>query len=385
MAPKDYYKILGVDEKAGGAELKNAYRRLAKQYHPDANPGDKQAEERFKEISEAYEVLNDPKKRQQYDQMRKYGFSGQGFGGQGFSGQGFDFSHIDFQNIDFSQFQGFNQRRKSGGSTGGYDFLGGLGNIFSQFFDLGEKTRRRNYGPTKGDDIRVELTIPFDLAVSGGKTSFSVEKDKVCPVCEGGGAKPGSRVQVCPDCQGRGTVTIGQGGFGVSRPCPKCYGRGQIIQNPCDRCGGTGVAQGKRKYTVKIPAGIDNGGHIRLKGEGQSGTENAPAGDMIVTIRIRSHRFFSRKGNDVTCQIKLSLQQAVKGAKVNVKTPSGKKVRLNVPPGTQDGTSLRLPGMGISGNGGCGDQYVKVKVEIPENPTEAEKKMIERLNSEKAK
>ncbi len=176
MAPKDYYKILGVQEKAGGAEIKKAYRNLAKKYHHDANPGDKEAEERFKEISEAHEVLSDSKKRQQYDQMRKYGFSGQGFGGKGF----------DFQNIDFSQFRGFNQQHQAGGQSGGYEFLGGLGNIFAQFFDLGEKSRRKNYGPRRGDDIRVELTIPFELAISGGKSSFSVEKEKTCPVCQGG-------------------------------------------------------------------------------------------------------------------------------------------------------------------------------------------------------
>ena len=374
MAPKNYYKILGIEEQASGEEIKKAYRRLAKKYHPDANPGDKDAEERFKEVSEAHEVLSDPRKRQQYDQMRKYGFSGQGYGGKGF----------DFSQFDFGGFQGFGQKGRGSGKTGGYEFFGGLGNIFAQFFDLGEKTRQRHYGPRKGEDIRVEVSIPFELSVMGGKTSFTVDKEKTCPVCKGGGAKPGSRVQVCPECQGRGTVTIGQGGFGVSRPCPKCYGRGQIIQNPCDRCKGTGIAKGKRTYTVKVPPGIQNGGQIRLKGEGQPGIEKAPTGDMVVMVRVQPHRFFHRKGNDVTCGIHLTLQQAARGAKVNVKTPTGKKVRLTVPPGTRDGTSLRLPGMGITGSGRCGDQFVKVNIEFPEHPTESEKELIERLKKEDA-
>ncbi len=179
-------------------------------------------------------------------------------------------------------------------------------------------------------------------------------------------------------------MTIGQGGFGVSRPCQTCDGRGQIIQNPCDNCKGSGIAYGKRKYTVKIPPGIESGGQIRLKGEGQRGSEKAPSGDMIVTVRVQPHRFFSRKGNDVSCQIQLTLEQAEKGAKVNVKTTSGKKVRLTVPPGTRDGTKLRLPGMGISGKKECGDQYVRVGITFPDNPTDVQKELMERLKKENA-
>jgi len=364
MGAKDYYKILEVREGAGQDEIKKAYRRLAKQYHPDKNAGDKQAEEKFKDISQAYQVLNDSQKRQQYDQMRKFGFGGQG---------------SDFRNFDFAGF------RRTGGRPGpeefsfeGFDLFGGLGDIFAQFFDFGDRFCQQRSGPRRGENSHVTLSIPFELSVSGGKTTFAVEKEKTCPSCDGGGAKPGSRVQTCPECGGRGIVTIGQGGFGVSRPCPRCYGKGQIIDNPCDRCRGTGIARGRRTYTIKIPAGIEDGGQIQLRGEGQPGIAGGPAGDMIVTVRVHPHRFFKRRGSDITCKVPLTLSQAVLGSKLRVKTVDGKTVQIRIPPGTQDGKTFRLSGLGLSLNGGKGDQHVTVRVQIPANPTNKEKELIER-------
>ena len=376
MGAKDFYKILGVGESAGQDEIKTAYRRLAKQYHPDANAGDKQAEEKFKEVSEAYEVLSDPKKRQQYDQMRKFGMGGGPYG-RGF--QGFDFGNFDFG--------GF-QRQRPGTGRGfkfdGFDMFGGLGDIFAQFFDMGEQTRRERSGPQRGEDLMVELSVPFEQAVAGGKSSFTVEKEKICPVCNGGGAKPGSKVQACPDCGGRGRVTISQGGFGVSRPCPKCLGKGQIITNPCDKCHGTGQVRGKRTYSIRVPPGAEDGKQIRLKKEGQPGSVGGPPGDMIIRIRTQPHRFFQRQGSDILCEVPLTLKQAVSGSKLRVKTVDGKKVELKIPPGTKDGTSFRMAGMGVSCNGKKGCQYVTVRVKIPENPSEEEKKLVEQLAQEKS-
>lgn len=365
MGAKDYYHILGVQENASQSEIKQRYRELAKQYHPDKNEGDKQAEEKFKSISEAYDVLGDPQKRQKYDQMRKFG------GSQGF---GFDPSHfsgfqgspggINFNGFSFENFSGF----------------GGLGDIFSQFFDLGERTRQKRYGPRSGESIGVEISIPFELSISGGKTSFAIKKEKICPSCQGGGAKPGSRVDTCGQCQGRGTVIIGQGGFGVSRPCPKCYGRGQIIKNPCDTCSGTGQVERNRTYTIRIQPGIENGSQIRLKEQGQPGVSGGKPGDMIVTVRVQPHRFFRRKKNDIHCEVPLSLSQAVLGAKIKVKTVQGNKVQLNVPKGTQDGTTFRLTGLGVENCHTKGDQLVTVRVKIPENLTDEEVELMEEFS-----
>jgi len=369
MGAKDYYNILGVQEKANQSEIKKKYRELAKQYHPDANAGNKQAEEKFKEISEAYDMLGDPQKRQQYDQMRKFG-GGRGFGfnPRGFRGFQGSPGNINFNGRSFENLSG----------------LGGLGDIFSQFFDLGERTRQKRYGPRRGESIHVEITIPFELSISGGKSSFSIKKEKVCSVCKGGGAKPGSEIKTCSQCQGRGTVIIGQGGFGVSRPCPKCYGRGQIIKNSCDSCHGSGQVQANRTYSVRIPVGIQNGSQIRLKEQGQPGLAGGKQGDMIVTVKVKPHRFFKRKKNNIYCEVPLNLTQAVLGSKLKVKTIYGKKVQLTIPAGTQDGSAFRLKGMGIENCKTKGDQFVIVRVKIPEKLTEEEKELMKQF-SEKAK
>lgn len=359
MQVKDYYKILGVDEKADAKQIKSSYRNLAKKFHPDANPGDGKAEDRFKEISEAYDVLGDEKKRRQYDQMKKFG-NGGGVDFSGFTGGG----------------PGF--RGRSGGvHFDGSSIFGNLNSIFSQFFDMGSTGTGPFKRSAEDTDVRVTLSIPFELSVTGGKTSFTVRKKKTCPVCEGGGAKPGSTVETCSVCGGRGTVVVGQGGFGVSRPCTACFGRGQIVKNPCDRCHGSGTVEGKRTYTITIPAGLESGKQIRLKGEGKPGEAHRPAGDMLVTVHVKPHRFFGRRGSHVTCEVKLDLKQAVKGSKVKVKTVHGNKVLLTIPPGTRDGSVLRIAGMGVHGKGVNGDQLVTLKIKMPSHPSKEEQKLID--------
>ncbi len=374
MKAKDYYKILGVGENAGSDDIKKAYRSLAKKYHPDANPGDKSAEEKFKDISEAYAVLSDSQKRQKYDQMRKFGGS-----------QGFNFNHgFDFKDFGFGGFQQSGKRARSGGfQYEGFSGFGGLGDLFSQIFNFGSGSQQyRDQSQTqKNNDLDVELLIPFELAVKGGKTNFTVNKEKICPVCEGGGAKPGSSVVSCPQCNGRGYISISQGLFGVNRPCPRCYGKGQIIKNPCDKCNGTGKIYGKRTYSINIPSGIQEGDKIRLKGEGRLSNANNPTGDMYVRIKVKSSTFFNRKGNDIICEVAISLIQAVEGVSIKVKTIFGKKVRLKIPKLTKDGTKFRLKGMGVRRNGYSGNQYVNVRVKFPINPTKKEKEYIEKLRA----
>ena len=368
MRTKDYYKILDVPETADNPQIKKRYRELAKQYHPDANSGNKQAEDRFKAIAEAYDVLGDPQKKQKYDHMRKYSRMGGLPGGGG--GGGFDF-----------------RRYNSGGSPISFDssnIFDGLGSLFSQFFDSSNAPRRKRRDSGRGQDVQVQMSIPFETSITGGKYSISVEKEIVCPACEGGGAKPGSRVEACSNCKGSGTVVLGQGGFGVSRPCPRCFGSGQIIANPCDRCKGSGKAKGTRTYSVKVPAGIEDGGQIRLKGQGRPGSIVGKEGDMLITVRVKPHRFFRRNKRDIHCEISIKLVHAFNGTKVKVNTSTGKKVQINIPPLTQNGTVLRLTDMGIQENGRKGDQLVTVNIKMPDNPSEEEIEMIAKLSKENA-
>lgn len=372
MQAKNYYKILGIDESANNSEIKRAYRDLAKKYHPDINQGDKRSEEKFKDVSVAYNVLSDSKKRQQYDQMRKFGGGGGGFDFR----RGSNFKGFDFNDFGF----GFGQSR-GGTGTRGFSFKsgGGLGDLFSQIFNFetGTNTNRGQTPDTR--NINVELKISLKLAVNGGKTTFSIEKEKICPVCNGGGAKPGSKVLSCPKCRGTGHVTISQGLFGISRPCPYCYGKGQIIKNPCNKCGGKGRINGKRSYVVNIPAGIKESEKIRLKGEGKLGDVNTPKGDMYVSIRIEPHDFFKREGNNIICEVFIKLKQAANGVLLKVKTIGEKSVRLKIPVMTKNGTRFRLKKMGIKSNGYIGDQYVTVRIKKPENPSETENELLAKL------
>ncbi|UCF79536.1 MAG: molecular chaperone DnaJ [Candidatus Eiseniibacteriota bacterium] len=366
-AQKDFYETLGVGEKATTEEIKKAYRQLAKKYHPDANPGNKEAERRFKEVSEAYGVLSDSKKRAQYDQMRKLGAGA--FAGGGF--QGFDFGDLF-----------------SGGGTGGgggFSFedlggFGGLGSLFSNLF--GSRIRPEAQGPRKGNDVLVELEIPFELAVEGGKTTVALSKEDNCKVCGGSGARPGSGTTTCQECGGQGSVSFVQGGYAVSRPCPKCLGRGVLAGDPCSTCAGRGTVRGPKKYAIKIPRGIATGEKIRLRGQGEPGVAGGPPGDIIAQVRVESHPFFTTKGANIYCTVSVNVAQAVLGSKVKVKTVDGRSVELKVPAGVQNGATFRLKGMGLKKNGLKGDQFVKVEVVTPEKITEKQKKLIEEFARE---
>jgi molecular chaperone DnaJ len=378
MAYKDYYKILGVTEGANAEEIKKTYRKLAKQYHPDANPGDQAAAEKFKEINEAHEVLSDPKKRKQYDDMKRFAGSGyQGFRGAGGQGgpQGFDINDL------FSQF-GAGGAGRPGGATfttedlGGF---GGLGDIFSNIFDRGGRFRQQRYGPQKGQDLLAEVEVPFETATGGGSTVISVTKSENCERCGGSGAEPGSQVTKCPQCGGSGMIAQSQGGFAVSRPCPQCYGRGEVVSQPCANCSGNGQAQRTRRLSVKIPPGIEDGGKIRLRGQGEAGTAGGPPGDLIIRIKVRGDRFFKRKGLNVFCDVKINLTQAVLGTKIKVRTLNDKHAILKIPPGTQPGTTFKLKGMGVKGGGRQGDQFVTVNVAIPTDLSPEDRKLFEQL------
>jgi molecular chaperone DnaJ len=365
MAQKDYYKILSVGENASQEEIKKAYRNLAKRYHPDHNPGDTSAEERFKEISLAFEVLSDPKRREQYDQLRR-------FGPQGFQ--------------DFRSSANFGAGGFGPASGGGFSFedlgnLGGIGDIFRDLFNMGGRTPRGGFGSQRGDDVRFEMEISFDMSISGGKTVLDLPLEESCPACSGTGAEPGSNSSVCPDCDGQGFISLAQGAFAVNRPCPRCYGRGTIISQACHACAGSGKISRTRKISVDIPAGISDGGKIRLRGQGAPGMNGGPPGDAIITVRLGKHQFFTRKGLDIHCQVPIDIAQAVLGARLRVRTIDG-KIELKIPPGTQPGTVFRIKGKGVSLNGSTGDQLIKINLIVPQVITDRQKELMKNFAKE---
>ncbi|MEZ4457474.1 MAG: J domain-containing protein [Gemmatimonadales bacterium] len=348
MATKDFYQVLGVSESAPADEIKKAYRRLAKQYHPDANPNNPQAAETFKQISEAHGVLSDAEKRKKYDQMRRLGafdFSARGGRGDaagarstGAPGGGFS------ETFDFGDF----------GSMG-------LGDIFSSIFGRGGKKEQR-----RGDTLETTLEIPFRTAVLGGKVPITIEVSGACPACAGNGAAPGATLSPCPECKGRGTISFGQGGFAVNRPCPLCRGRGKVASEKCGSCGGAGQVRTDRTLMITVPPGTDTGTRIRLKGQGGSAGPSEPAGDLLVTFEVTADRFFHRDGLDLHCQVPINLAQAVLGTRIKVRTVDGKKVVLKVPAGTSSGKKFRIKGMGVPKGEQRGDQLVEVTVALPD-------------------
>lgn len=359
---KDFYQVLNVSENATPEEIKKAYRRLAKQYHPDANPGNPEAAERFKEIGEAYAVLSDPEKRKQYDRLRKLGGLG-----------GFDFSSASRPGAGAEP-----------GWSGGFNFddlsnIGGLGDLFSTIFEFGRRARTRTRTTAeRGRDIEYSVEIPFELAVRGGKVPITVPITEECATCDGTGNAPGSRPRACGECGGSGSISFGQGGFAVKRPCPACYGRGQIPTQPCSVCAGSGQVREQRKLIINVPAGVDTGSKLRLAGQGERGPGGGRPGDLLVTFRVRPHRFFRREGLDIHCTVPINIAQATLGSKIRVSTVDGKKVALRIPPGTQSGTRFRIPGYGVEKGGRRGDQYVQVRVQVPERlDPEAEQLMRE--------
>ncbi|MBI4859859.1 MAG: J domain-containing protein [Candidatus Riflebacteria bacterium] len=345
MGAKDYYQILGVKPDVKPDEIRKAFHRLARQYHPDKNPGNKAAELRFKEISEAHEVLSDPEKRAKYDQLRdletRGGFS---FGGRGGSGGGIDLKDLI-------------------GRTGLGEF-GGISDLFESLFNRGSTASRetRAATPQRGDDIQYTVTIPFETAITGGKVPIEIPTQTTCDRCKGTGSAPGSSVSQCSGCGGTGQVTFSQGGFALNRACPECFGRGKQFSDPCPICRGDGVLHRPSKVMIKIPRGISDGQVIRLAGQGKPGIARGPAGDLFLKIAVTEHAEFKRKGNDIHARVKVNAFQAIVGTEIQVHTISGDKVAVTIPPGTQPGARLRLKGQGIMG----GDHYVEVEITVPQ-------------------
>jgi molecular chaperone DnaJ len=371
MAPsKDFYNVLGVSSTASQDEIKKAYRKLAKKNHPDANASDAKAAERFKEISEANNVLSDPAKRKQYDEMRRYGaFDGaSGFGGGrsragGAGGFGGGRSRGAEQTINFQDFD-----------IGG---LGGLGDLFSSMFGGGEaREASRPRGPERGDTVEASLDIPFRTAARGGKVPIELEVREECPTCHGTGAAPGAQLKICPECNGRGVISFGQGGFAVNRTCPVCLGKGQVPTEACPTCHGTGEVRVKRKVVINVPPGVDTGSKIRLKGQGGKGTANGPPGDLVITFNVQPDKFYSRDGLDVIAKVPLNIAQATLGTKISVKTLDGKKVAIKIPPGTPSGKRFRVRGQGIQKGDKKGDLIVEVSIAVPEKLSEEQEKMM---------
>ena len=362
---KDYYNVLGVSATATQDEIKKQYRKLAKKYHPDTNASEPKAAERFKEISEAYQTIGDPEKRKQYDQMRQLGAFGGFGGGARPSGGG---------------------RGGPAGATGGINMedidiggLGGLGDLFGSMFGGGAgggRTRQR--GPQRGEDVEATLEIPFRTAALGGTVPVQLEVTEECATCHGTGGAPGSKMQTCPECHGRGTVSFGQGGFAVNRPCPNCLGKGQVPTERCPTCNGAGDLRVRKTVQIKVPAGADTGTRVRLRGQGGKGTNGGPAGDIIITFSVQDDRFFRREGLDLIAHVPINIAQATLGSRVSVKTLDGKKVAIRIPPGTPNGKRFRVRGQGIHREGAQGDLIVEADVTVPEslNP-EQEKAMKE--------
>ena len=356
---RDYYEVLGVSKGASEDEIKRAYKKLARKYHPDMNPGDKEAEEKFKEVNEANEVLSDPEKKARYDQ---FGFAG----------------------VDPSY--GAGAGGAGGWSGGGFDF-GDLGDIFGSFFGggFGGGQRRNPNAPQRGESIRVSVTVSFTEAAFGCEKEVSVERSEQCPTCKGNGCAPGTTPEVCPDCHGSGVVQVQQrtpmGVFASTRPCQKCRGTGKIIHQPCRDCGGQGSVRKRKTIKINIPAGIDDGQTISLRGQGHAGKNGGPSGDLLVTVMVKPHEIFRRDGTSVFCEAPITYAQAVLGGTLEIPTIDG-KVKYDIPEGTQTGTVFRLRGKGIPAiNGrGRGDQYVTVTIETPQNLNKEQKEALKKFS-----
>ena len=341
---KSPYEALGVPKTASDDEIKKAYRKLVRQYHPDRNPGDASAEERFKEVQTAYDILSDPEKRRAYD---SFGASGARVAGSpGFGGM---------------RFEEFN--------------LGDLGDLLGGMFGGARQTTRR---PVRGDDLETRVRISFEDSLSGAQVRVPVEVDSVCSACHGTGAEPGTSPVVCPECGGRGVVSDAQGLFAFSQPCPRCHGNGSIVESPCRRCHGSGRERATKRFSVKIPAGAKTGTRIRLKGKGEAGHNGGPAGDLYVVVDVDPSPLFQRRGSDLVLEVPVTFAEAALGASVEIPTPDG-PVSLKIPAGTEGGKLLRVKGRGaphLKGNG-RGDLLARVKVTVPKKLSKAEKEALE--------
>ncbi len=350
-ANRNYYEILGIKRNASSNDIKKAYKKLARKYHPDVNPGDKKAEDRFKEVSQAYAVLNDPGKKKKYDTLGHQGFT-----------SGFD---------PFSSARGRGQQ-------GGF---GGFSDIFSDIFGEGTGRRQQRRGPQKGRDIQYPMEISFKDSINGLKTELQIRKQTQCPDCRGTGAKPGTKPSACPNCGGSGKTNIGKNFFNMSEPCRQCNGTGSYNPSLCQRCSGKGTMPKSERISVKIPPGVDNGSKVRLAGKGEPGKNGGPYGDLYILTKIRPHTFFERKGDNIYCLIPITVSEAALGAKITVPTVDGESI-MKVPPGTQSGQKFRLSGKGVPSlkSGIKGDQFIEVKIVIPKNLSEESKEILEKFS-----
>jgi molecular chaperone DnaJ len=348
MAKRDYYVVLGVEKTAAAEEIKKSYRKLAVKYHPDKNPGDKVAEEQFKELGEAYEVLCDPQKRAAYDQ----------------------YGHAAFD------------RRAGGFARGGFhdpfdvfrEVFGG-GGIFEDLFGGGRQDPTQ---PQRGDDLRYDMEITFEEAARGCEKEITVTKAERCDSCQGSGAEAGSRTRTCTTCGGRGQVISSRGIFSIAQTCPQCHGAGRVIDKPCKTCHGAGRRERTSKITLRIPAGVDTGSRLRSAGNGEAGLRTGPPGDLYVVLHVKPHQIFQRDGDDLLCEVPVNFVQAVLGAEISVPTLDG-NAEINIPPGTQPGSMFRLKGKGVKNiqGYGSGDLHVRINVEVPTHLTAAQKAKLQ--------
>jgi molecular chaperone DnaJ len=343
MAKRCYYEVLGVLRGASDADLKTAYRKQAMKYHPDRNPGDGEAEHRFKEVNEAYEVLKDGDKRSTYDR----------------------FGHAAFE-------------QASGGHGFGAEFASSFADIFDDFFGMGGARRSRGSGRERGADLRYNMEITLEEAYAGKNAQIRIPTSITCDTCSGSGAKAGSKPKVCTTCGGHGKIRHAQGFFTLERTCPACQGRGQVIDNPCAACGGLGRMSRERALSVNIPPGVEDGTRIRLSGEGEAGLRGGPTGDLYIFLSLRAHAFFQRDGADLHCRAPISMTTAALGGEFEVPTIDGGKTRVKIPEGAQSGRRFRLPakGMPVLRSKQMGDMYVQVVVETPQNLTRRQRELL---------